>query len=162
MAGDPADKSASGRQRVRDLAVSMTPPRFLRSYQERARFRQRIRRMLAWSIVPVLAWMFVVADGGLISIVKRRLHLVRLQRQVEELERRQALLERSIERRESDAGVLERLARERYGMARPGETVYRIVEVSDQEARRIERERRALERARRDDADPDATGHARR
>jgi cell division protein FtsB len=129
--------------------MAMAPPRFLRSYQERARFRQRVRRLLAWSIVPVLGWMFVVADGGLISIVTRRLRIVRLHARVETLERRQALLEQSIARRESDAGVLERLARERYGMARPGETVYRIVEVSDAEARRIERERRAIDRAER-------------
>jgi cell division protein FtsB len=186
----PRDDAASGRQRVLDLARAVTPPRFLRLYQERATFRRRVQRVLVWSFVPVLVWAFVFADGGLLSIAIRRVRVHRLLRQVAELERREAMLQRSIEKRESDPAVLERLARERYGMARPGEKVYRIVEVSDDEARRVDRARRKLERdeaaavdeppspardaakardqttargrARRSAADPDDAGHARR
>jgi cell division protein FtsB len=160
---------------MHDLARAVTPPRFLRSYRERAAFRRGVQRALVWSVVPLLAWAFLFADGGLAAIGVRRLRIQKLQRQVAELERRQALLEQSIARRESDPRVLERLARERYGMARPGETVYRIVEVTDEEARRVARGQRALERAaardaakqpsdraRRGAADPDDAGHARR
>jgi hypothetical protein len=157
------EASASGRQRMLDLARAVTPPRFLRSYQERTTFRRRVQRALLWSVVPILAWAW-------------RVRVVRLQRQVAELERRQAMLQRAIAHRESDPQVLERLARERYGMARKGETVYRIIEVTDEEARRVERDQRRLEReaakqplppqtsdrARRGAADPDDAGHARR
>lgn len=136
----------SGRRTIRDLAIAVTPPRFLRSYRERATFRHRLRRLGFAAAGTVVVWSFVFADGGLISIASRRIRIARLERQVEALEGRQALLEHSIERRESDPAVLERLARERYGMARPGETVYRIVEVSGDEARRVDAARRAIER----------------
>jgi cell division protein FtsB len=154
----PRDDAASGRQRVLDLARAVTPPRFLRLYQERATFRRRVQRALVWSFVPVLVWAFVFADGGLLSIAIRRVRVHRLLRQVAELERREAMLHRSIERRESDPAVLERLARERYGMARPGEKVYRIVEVSDDEARRVDRARRKLEREGAAAVDPPSAG----
>jgi cell division protein FtsB len=169
MRDAPQQPASSGRQRMLDLARAVTPPRFLRQYRQRAAFRERVRRLLVWSIVPIVGWAFVFADGGLASIASRRIRIHRLQQQVVELERRQAMLEHSIERRESDPQVLERMARERYGMARHGETVYRIVEISADDARRIDRAQRALERerdkrdrAQRGAADPDGAGHARR
>ena len=135
------------RQRMLDLARAVTPPRFLRLYQERTLFRRRVQRVLAWSFVPVLVWAFVFADGGLASILSRRVRVWKLERQVAQLERRQELLQHSIERRENDPAVLERLARERYGMARPGEKVYRIVEIDPEEARRIAKEQKKLAKA---------------
>lgn len=135
------------RQRMLDLARAVTPPRFLRLYQERTLFRRRVQRALAWSFVPVLVWAFVFADGGLASIATRRVRVWRLERQVTALERRQEQLRNSIELRENDPVVLERLARERYGMARPGETVYRIVEIDPEEGRRIAKEQKKLAKA---------------
>jgi hypothetical protein len=72
-----------------------------------------------------------------------RIH--QLQRQVSELERREAWLERELTLRSDDAGRIERLARERYGMAYPGEKVYRIVEVDEAEARRIQHRKQRLQ-----------------
>jgi len=135
------------RQRMLDLARAVTPPRFLRLYQARTAFRRRVQRAAAWSFVPVLIWAFVFADGGLASIVARRVRAWKLEHQVAELEHRQELLQNSIEQREKDPAVLERLARERYGMARPGEKVYRIVEIEPEEGRRISKEQKKLARA---------------
>jgi len=141
------DVTLPGRSRLVEIARAVTPPRFLRLYQERATFRRRVKRAMVWSFVPVLLWAFVFADGGLLSIVARRVHLWQLQRQVVRLEARQALLQQAIEHRESDPVVLERLARERYGMAQPGETVYRIVEITPDKGRAIAREQRKLAKA---------------
>ncbi len=141
------DVTLPGRSRLVEMARAVTPPRFLRLYEERATFRRRVQRAVTWSFVPVLVWAFVFADGGLFSIVARRVHLWQLERQVVRLEARQAVLLQAIEHRESDPVVLERLARERYGMALPGETVYRIVEITPEKGRAIAREQRKLAKA---------------
>ena len=136
------------RARVASLARAVVPPRFLRRYRERAAFRRQMRRVVAWGLVSIVAYAFVFADGGLLSIVWRRLRIRQLEGQVAEMERRAARLHSEVDLRLNDRVTLERLAREKYGMAYPGEKIYRIVEVNEAEARRIEREQRRLERER--------------
>lgn len=127
------------------LARAVTPPRFVRRYRERATFRRQVRRAVTWLCLCSLAYAFLFADGGLASILWRLWRLRELQHQVGELERRRSWLERELALRQDDRDMIERLARERYGMAYPGEKVYRIIEVSESEARRIEIEKRRLE-----------------
>jgi hypothetical protein len=59
------------------------------------------------------------------------------------LERRRQWLQEEALRRTKDRATIERIAREEYGMIYPGETLIRVVEVSEKEARRVERARAA-------------------
>jgi cell division protein FtsB len=131
---------------VARLVRVVTPPRLVRRYRDSAAFRRQVRRAAAWAGLCALAYAFLFADGGLASILWRRWRIRELQHRVVELERRQSWLERELALRQDDRDMIERLARERYGMAYPGEKVYRIVEVSESEAQRIEHEKRRLER----------------
>ncbi len=140
------------RQRLLALARAVVPPRLERHYRDSAAFRRRVHRALRWSWLPVVLYSLVFADNGLASIAVRLVRLHRLEHQLAELEMRNARLRAEIVRREKDPEAIERLARERYGMAYPGEKVYRIVEVTPAEARRLERERRRLEEAARQEA----------
>jgi cell division protein FtsB len=143
---------------LRRTLHAITPPRLRRRYEREAAFRRRVHRLAAWSFVLILGHGFLFGDEGLAGIVVRAVRVWRLERQVAALERRQAWLQREVELRESDPAKLERLARERYGMVQPGETVYRIEEITAEQARRIEREQQRL----RDQAerDLDATEEA--
>lgn len=94
-----------------------------------------------------LAYVFLISDGGAISILLRRLEIRRLENLVRDLEKRDAWLRRELALREEDHEMIERLARERYGMAYPGEKVYRILEVDEGTARRVESQQRELSRA---------------
>jgi cell division protein FtsB len=122
----------------------LVPPRLLRRYRESPGFRRRVHHAARWSWVVVLAWAFVFGDNGAAAIVWRWARIQKLQREVAVLERRDGWLRNQIELREKDPATLERLARERCGMAFRGEKVYRIVEVTPGEARRLEREKRSL------------------
>jgi len=122
----------------------LVPPRLERRYRDSPAFRRRLHHALRWSFVPVLAWAFLFTDSGLAAIGLRIVRIQTLERQVAGLERRQARLKQEIDRRQNDRETLERLARERCGMAYPGEKVYRIVEVSSSQARRVARRQRQL------------------
>jgi cell division protein FtsB len=127
-----------------EWARAALPPRLVRRYRASAAFRRRTHRVARWSWVLVLGWAFVFGDNGLAAVLFRWVRIQKLQREVAALERHDRWLQAEVERRENDPRTLERLARERCGLAYAGEKVYRIVEVSPGEARRLERERRSL------------------
>ncbi len=118
--------------------VHWTPPKYLRRHAARNTRRRRLRLAFAWLVGAGVVFGFVFADGGLVSILKRRARIRHLQLEVQRLEADHQALAREIERRRDDPATIERLAREEYGMIYAGERVVRIVEVSEAEARQIE------------------------
>jgi len=127
--------------------LDWTPPRYLRRHAVRLAQRHRIRRLVLLGILSLLIFGFVLADGGLVSILWRGSRVRRLESQVTQLEARQRALQQEIELRRGDRATIERIAREEYGMVYPGERLIRIVDVSEAEARRVEAARAAQEAA---------------
>ncbi len=132
----------SGTERMLDVARAMTPPRFLRRYREQEAFRRRIRRALPMVVLFLVAFSLLASDTGLVAVGIRAVKIRRLETDVAALEHRSSFLHDEHARRQDDRETLERLARERCGLAYPGEKVYRIIEVDDATARRISREQR--------------------
>jgi len=126
-----------------EVARAMTPPRFLRRYREQEAFRRRIRRTLPLVALFLIAFSLLASDTGLVAQGIRVVKIRRLETDVAALEQRSNFLRNEHTRRQDDRETLERLARERCGLAYPGEKVYRIIEVDDATARRIAREQRA-------------------
>jgi cell division protein FtsB len=94
--------------------------------------------LLLWGTGALLIWGFLFAEDGLLSLAVRSWKIRQLQQRVTQLQTRRDWLQEEIARRESDPATLERLAREEYGMIRPGERVVRIRAVDEAEARRFE------------------------
>ena len=140
-------KRPSGIERVLGIARAMTPPRFVRRYRQQAAFRRRLRAALPLVALFLLGFSLLASDTGLVALGIRALKIRRLEGEVAGLEHHAAFLHAEQSRREDDRATLERLARERCGMAYPGEQVYRIIEVDDATARRIEREQREQAKA---------------
>ena len=65
------------------------------------------------------------------EILESRSSILTLQTDLHELEKKNAARERLAEELETEAGV-ERAARERYGMIKPGESVYLVPEDSEE------------------------------
>ncbi len=65
------------------------------------------------------------------EILESRSSILTLQTDLHELEKKNAARERLAEELETEAGV-ERAARERYGMIKPGESVYIVPEDSEE------------------------------
>jgi len=92
----------------------------------------RVRRLILPALVGLSA--YFAFFGGEYSVLEMR----RVRAQRSELEARLADLERAndslrtwAESLESDSATIERVARERYGMIRRGEVLYRIAEPED-------------------------------
>ena len=142
------DRSAWLRNRLALALRAVVPPRLARRYRERESFRRKVHRAAAWAWVPILAYSFLFTDSGLVSIVYRHVRIREVRHQLAQAERQQLRLEAEAERRTDDPATIERLARERYDMAYPGERVYHLKEISAAQARRIERAQQALEKKR--------------
>jgi len=65
------------------------------------------------------------------DIVENRSRIASLQADIEEVERENAAKERAVEELQTPEGV-ERAARERYGMIKPGEKVYIVPEEEEE------------------------------
>ncbi len=128
--------------------LTWTPPRFLRRHAARTARRRALRRLLVGGLTFILGFGFLVAYGGLGSILWRRLRIHRLEAQVAALEERKQRLEAESANRRKDRATIERLAREEYGLIYPGETLVRVLQVSEAEARQVEKAREEQRRAR--------------
>ena len=99
----------------------------------RRRFRPRpltTRRKITLAVaaaIPVLA-IFAFGNRGLISRMRLEMKHDAALEQLYVERRHGDSLRAEIARHRRDPATLERLARERFGMARPGETIYRVDE----------------------------------
>ena len=66
--------------------LDWAPPRYLRRHAQRDARRRRLRRLLLLGGAFLLLFGYVLADGGLLSILWRTKKIRRLERQVAELE----------------------------------------------------------------------------
>jgi cell division protein FtsB len=89
------------------------------------------RRVLLLLLLPFLAAGYYVVFGGEYSWAQLRAARIQVeaaQREVEAMEAENARLTARVEALELDPWTLEVLARERFGMIRPGEVLYRFTE----------------------------------
>ena len=89
--------------------------------------------VVAWSLVLLAALAFAVQGGeyGTTDIFDQRTRRARLQASVDSLRAEVDSLRRYRAAIETDPAVQERIAREEFGMIRPGELLYRFVEPDD-------------------------------
>jgi len=83
----------------------------------------------------ILVLVFVLSDHGLyqLSLLKREQHAI--EQHIQELEKENAVLAQERDRLENDLQYIEKLARERYRMAKPDEKVFRVIPRSERENR---------------------------
>jgi len=99
------------------------------SQQERARQR-RFWRWLAWlagAVVVYVAYSYLGGSAGLIQYGRLHLRRLKLEKEISQLQAQQDSLKQSIFRLQDDTTYIEKVARERYYMGRPGETIYTVV-----------------------------------
>ena len=84
-------------------------------------------------MTAVLVWLFVGGSEGLYAQWRMSGELDELRGEIAGLRLENDALREQIERLRTDMEYLERIARESYGMARPGEGVYRVLPTADAE-----------------------------
>lgn len=79
----------------------------------------------------VLMMVFVLSDHGLYELYQLKRQQAMIEERIQELEIENEQLAEEKKRLESDMEYIERLARERYRMAREGEKVFRVIPKSE-------------------------------
>ncbi|MCC7261289.1 MAG: septum formation initiator family protein [Candidatus Latescibacteria bacterium] len=92
--------------------------------------KSRWRLVLALLVLGVILYLFVGGDEGLIEIRRQAKVLAVLQARVDQLEAENDSLRQILTMLEHDKDYIEKVAREEYGMVKPGEKVYRLQELS--------------------------------
>jgi len=113
--------------------------RFVSFYLGRLRFRhsrfhrrgivdrRKRRRRLALGVgIAILIYMFVGGDYGIYKIWRQKRRITQLEREIEVLKVENVRLEREVSLLERDLSYVEKIARERYGMVKEGEIVYKV------------------------------------
>ncbi|MBI3607001.1 MAG: septum formation initiator family protein [Nitrospirae bacterium] len=110
--------------------------RWLRSNRPRGEAARRDRLVQVFTLaigLPLLGWLVVTllfGGHGFLASSRMADHHERLSRDIASIEAENATLRQEIERLKKDPLTIEALARERLGMGRRGEIVYRFDEPS--------------------------------
>ena len=77
--------------------------------------------------VSFLIIVFLLGDHGLYQLYKIKTQRKAIQKRIEELKTERTLLENKKNRLQTDMDYIERLAREKYRMAKKGEKVFKVI-----------------------------------
>ena len=91
-----------------------------------ARSHRRWKQLLFLALFAGGLYVLFAGESGYLQVEARRSELQLLRYEVESLRARNDSLRTLLERLRNDIGYLEKVAREEYGMKKPGEQVYRI------------------------------------
>lgn len=88
--------------------------------------RRRIKGLLFFVFLIVATYEFVGGDYGFYRILNQKRQIGLLKAEIQKMRADNEALRRHVALLENDPATIEKIARERYGMARPGETVYMV------------------------------------
>jgi cell division protein FtsB len=94
--------------------------------QAEAAGRSRWRLALVLLVLGLILYLFVGGDEGLLEIRRQSQALAALQERVDQLQAENDSLRQVLHMLEHDVDYIEKVAREEYGMIKPGEKVYRL------------------------------------
>ena len=98
-----------------------------RVQQQVAATQKQFIRGIIFLLCITLLIIFIFGDHGLLQLYKLKRDRAKVQAQISQLrkERERVMVEKN--RLENDIKYLEKLARERYRMVKPGEKVYKVI-----------------------------------
>ena len=102
-------------------------PKPRRSQQQVATTQKQFIRGIIFLLCVTLLIVFIFGDHGLLQLYKLKRERAKIQAQITQLrkEREEVMVEKN--RLENNIQYLEKLARERYRMVKPGEKVYKVI-----------------------------------
>jgi len=102
-------------------------PKLRRVQQQVAATQKQFIRGIILLLCITLLIIFIFGDHGLLQLYKLKRDRAKVQAQISQIrkERERVMVEKN--RLENDIQYLEKLARERYRMVKPGEKVYKVI-----------------------------------
>jgi len=94
--------------------------------------KNRIKRLIGFGVLLLVLYIFGFGDYGIYQYYQLRREKKELQAEIAGLENEKRLLEEEKELlRKRDPAYLDRIAREKYGLVKPGEKIYKLVPKSN-------------------------------
>ena len=90
------------------------------------RASRRWKTVLVIGIVAAALFLFLSGEDGYVRVHAKKQELAQLRQRIEVLEIQNDSLRHQVWQLDNDLDYVEKVAREEFGMARPGESVYRI------------------------------------
>ncbi len=88
--------------------------------------RRRLNKFLIFAPVVLSLYLFFAGDSGIFQLVMREQQIAALKGEIATIRQQNAGLEREVKLLENNLGEIERIARERYGMVYPNESIYMV------------------------------------
>ena len=88
--------------------------------------RRRLNRFLIFAPVALSLYLIFVGDSGIFQLLLREQQIAELKGEIATIRQRNAMLEREAKLLENNLDEIERIARERYGMVYPNESIYMV------------------------------------
>jgi cell division protein FtsB len=96
-----------------------------------ARTSRRWKPLLFVALAVVGAYLFLSGEDGFVRVRAKKEELVQLRQRVVTLETQNDSLRHRLWQLDNDVDYIEKVAREEFGMVRPGESVYRLERAID-------------------------------
>ena len=88
--------------------------------------RRRLNKFLIFAPVVLSVYLFLAGDSGFFQLIMRKQQIAESKREIATIRQQNAMLEREAKLLENNLDEIERIARERYGMVYPNESIYMI------------------------------------
>ncbi len=98
--------------------------------------RRRIKGLFFFLFLLAAAYEFVGGDYGIYRIRNQIRQIEAMETEIQKMRADNKALRRHVARLENDPATIEKIARERYGMIKPGETVYMVYDRSQAEQKK--------------------------
>lgn len=89
--------------------------------------KKKRKKILFWSVVGVVTMTIVFGNYGAYQMAVIKRQKTGLEQEIAQLKKDQAQLIKNRERIKSDLTYIEKVAREKYSMVKPGEHVYQVI-----------------------------------
>jgi cell division protein FtsB len=89
--------------------------------------KKRRKKIVFWSVIGVIALTIVTGNYGAYQMYVIKRQKAQLAKEIEELKKEQAQLLKERERAKNDLTYIEKIAREKHSMVKPGEHVYQVI-----------------------------------
>ncbi|KAB2879521.1 septum formation initiator family protein [bacterium] len=89
--------------------------------------KKKRKKVLFWSVISVIAMTIIFGNYGAYQMVVIKRQKMNLENEIAQLKKDQAHLLKNRERIKNDLTYIEKVAREKYSMVKPGEHVYQVI-----------------------------------
>ena len=79
-------------------------------------------------IFVVSAFFIIINDSGMLKLIEVKREHTRLSKEISTLQAHQIKLNNEIHELKTNAGFIEKIAREKFMMAKPGEKVFKVIQ----------------------------------